>query len=113
MIAFAAFLYQPHPIHKNIERVSRLVVLPDYQGIGVGTRILDFFGAYWANLNMDLSIDTSAKNLIASLRKNKRWRMYAYEKSKPAKKSAKIDGHRKLRTDAYTGRFMYKHSQKH
>ena len=108
IIGFIAVITQPHPIHKHLKRVHRLVILPDYQGIGLGTKLLSLTAVYWKNKGYDLSIVTSAKNLIYSLKKNSKWRMTGYEKSKPAKASAKIDGHRKLRTDAYTGRFMYK-----
>lgn len=107
IIGFIAVLHQPHPRHKNLKRVSRLVILPDYQGIGLGTKLLNFTAKYWNNKGMDLCIDTSAKNLIASLKKSPNWRMYAYAKSKLAK-TGKIDQSRKIRSNAYTGRFMYK-----
>lgn len=87
--------------------MHRLVILPDYQGIGLGTKLLTFTAKYWQSKHMDLSIVTSAKNLIASLRKNPHWRMTAYDKSKPVAKNS-IYANRKLRLDVYTGRFMYK-----
>lgn len=95
-----------HPIHKNLKRVTRLVILPDYQGIGLGTKLLTWLAEYLHERNMDLSINTSAKNLIMSLRRNKNWRMYGFEKSKQPKHG--LDSKRKLRTDAATGRFMYR-----
>lgn len=55
---------------------------------------------------MDMCIDTSAKNLIASLRRNPDWRMYAYAKTVPPK-TGTIDKNRKVRSNAFTGRFMY------
>lgn len=41
IIGFCAVLHQPHPINKKLKRVSRLVILPDYQGIGLGTKFLN------------------------------------------------------------------------
>lgn len=41
IIGFCAVLHQPHPINTKLKRVSRLVILPDYQGIGLGTKFLN------------------------------------------------------------------------
>ena len=40
IIAFMGVLHQPHGVNKKIKRVCRLVVLPDYQGVGIATRFL-------------------------------------------------------------------------
>ncbi len=34
-VCFAGLIYFPHPVRKDIIRISRVVVLPDYQGIGI------------------------------------------------------------------------------
>ena len=107
IIGFIAVLHQPHPINKKIKRVSRLVILPDYQGIGLGTKFLNAIAKYYVKQNYDFSIITSAKNLINALKKNERWCMYSYEKSKQSK-TGTIDNHRKIRNECYTARFMYK-----
>lgn len=39
--AFCAVLHFPHPKIDNFKMVSRLVVLPDYQGIGIGLRMVN------------------------------------------------------------------------
>lgn len=102
-----AVLHQPHPINKKIKRVSRLVILPDYQGIGLGTKFLEKIAIYYTNQKYDFSIVTSAKNLISSLRKKENWIMFAFEKSHSTK-TGKIDSLRKVRNECYTARFMYK-----
>lgn len=107
IVGFIAIIHQPHPKHRNLKRVSRLVILPDYQGVGLGTKLLTFAVKYWNKRHMDLCIDTSAKNLISALRKNSHWRMYAYMKTKRAK-NGRLEVNRKIRDKAYTGRFMYK-----
>ena len=35
-VVFFAVLHFPHPRVKNFKRGHRLVVLPDYQGLGIG-----------------------------------------------------------------------------
>lgn len=70
-------MHVPHKI-KNLKRISRIVILPDYQGIGIGTQVVDFFGEYYKKLGYKLSIVTSAKNMIFSLKSNPKWRMSRY-----------------------------------
>ena len=71
IIGFCAVLHQPHSINKKIKRVSRLVILPDYQGIGLGTKFLNEIAKMYINDGYDFSIITSAKNLINALKKRK------------------------------------------
>lgn len=100
-------MHQPHPINKKLKRVSRLVILPDYQGIGLGTKFLNKMAEYYAAQNKDFSIVTSAKNLIAALRKNSKWCLSSYTVSHHSK-TGKIDSLRKVRDECYTARFFYK-----
>jgi len=45
-IAFSAYRQFPHPKTRNIKMGHRLVVLPDYQGIGIGGLFDDWVGQY-------------------------------------------------------------------
>jgi len=44
-VAFNATLSFPHPYLKNAWRGSRTVVLPDYQGLGIGSWLSDYIGS--------------------------------------------------------------------
>lgn len=102
-------MHQPHPVNTKLKRVSRLVILPDYQGIGLGTKFLNEIAKIYIEQGFDFSIITSAKNLISSLRKNDKWCMYSYKKQKPTFcKTSKIDKNRKVRSECYVASFMYK-----
>jgi GNAT superfamily N-acetyltransferase len=49
----------------NYFRVSRLVVLPDYQGIGVGKRLLNFIAElYTSQVNLPFYLVTSNPQLV-------------------------------------------------
>ena len=56
--------------------------MPDYQGIGLGTKLLDFMGNYLKAKGYMCSINTTAKNLIFSLRKSPKWSMRGYTENK-------------------------------
>jgi GNAT superfamily N-acetyltransferase len=49
----------------NYYRVSRLVVLPDYQGIGVGKKLLNFVAElYTSQVNLPFYLVTSNPQLV-------------------------------------------------
>jgi len=51
----------------NYYRVSRLVVLPDFQGIGVGKRLLNFIAElYTSQIHLPFCIVTSKPQLVRS-----------------------------------------------
>ena len=103
IVGLMAILHQPST-NKKLKRVSRLVILPDYQGIGLGTKFLGFMADKYTKEGWDFSIVTSAKNLISSLRKNSKWCLYRYGICK-GDKNSKIN--KKCRK-CYTASFMYK-----
>jgi hypothetical protein len=44
-VAFAGILHFAHPHAKNIKRISRVVTLPDWQGLGLAFTLIDSLGA--------------------------------------------------------------------
>lgn len=82
--------------------------MPDYQGIGLGTKFLNFMGEYYKKQNYDFEIMTSAKNLISNLKKSEKWCLFRYNKGKKCNsKSSTIDKNRQLR-NCITASFMFK-----
>lgn len=73
IIGFMAVIHQPNPVNKKIKRVHRVVISPDYQGIGLGTKFLNVIGQYYHSLGFNFSIMTSAKNMISGLERNSHW----------------------------------------
>lgn len=67
--AFCAINHFPHPV-RSYRKVHRLVVLPDYQGLGLGTLFIEELGK---RSDKPFAITTSQPSLIWSLRKNSNW----------------------------------------
>jgi GNAT superfamily N-acetyltransferase len=65
-VAFCATL--PNAGHKGRRIVHRLVVLPDYQGMGIGLRLLDAVAAHEHGAGYCVSIRTSYPALIGALK---------------------------------------------
>ena len=62
-VAFIAVVHTK--MQANYFRVSRLVVLPDYQGIGLGKRLLNFIAElYTSQINLPFYLVTSNPQLV-------------------------------------------------
>ena len=66
---FLSVLHFPHPKVKNMKKVHRLVILPDYQGAGFGIKFLNEIGNIYKKEKQRFNIMTSAPSLIFSLKK--------------------------------------------
>lgn len=72
----------PHPWAKNVKRCHRLVILPDYQGIGLGVRFISCVADLFAQSGFRFSIITSARNFCCALAKSPDWVAYSFQASK-------------------------------
>lgn len=80
IVAFIGVIHFPHPKNRKIKKVTRLVVLPDYQGIGLGVAFLNTVAEIYKDY--DFRIITSAKNLIYALNNHKNWKLERFSRSK-------------------------------
>jgi ABC-type lipoprotein export system ATPase subunit/predicted acetyltransferase len=82
---FISVLHFPHPKVKNMKKVHRLVILPDYQGAGIGLRLLNEIGKVYKHEQQRFTIVTSAPSLINTLKNNKEWNATRYGRTKESK----------------------------
>lgn len=110
IIGFIGVLHFPHPRNKKIKTISRLCVLPDYQGIGLGKKFLSLIAKKYADEGFDVKITTSAKNLIYSLRKDQNWIMQRYSTNKKSEtKNRAVRGMTNtVRDNCKTASFFFK-----
>jgi predicted acetyltransferase len=83
---FISILHFPHPKVKNMKKVHRLVILPDYQGAGIGLKLLNEIGKLYKQEQQRFNIMTSAPSLIFALKKSKQWDCVRYGRVSEAKK---------------------------
>jgi GNAT superfamily N-acetyltransferase/ABC-type uncharacterized transport system YnjBCD ATPase subunit len=73
-IAFNAYYRFPHPKAKNIMVSHRTVVLPDWQGLGIGGRLTEHVGEVLAQRGDRYRATLAHPALIAYRRRSPRWR---------------------------------------
>jgi ABC-type lipoprotein export system ATPase subunit/predicted acetyltransferase len=75
-LGFIAILPFPHGNIQNGYRISRIVILPDYQGLSIGFAMIDYFGSLYKADNKTLYIKTSNPALFAVMDKNQdKWKL--------------------------------------
>lgn len=70
------------PMQKGKKRVHRLVVLPDYQGIGIGTAFISEIGRIISERGYELNLTTTTPALVPALTKSPEWILARYGRVK-------------------------------
>ena len=73
-VTFVGVIHHPAPHAENLKRVTRIVTLPAYQGLGIGTAALNAIGEHYFTDGYRYMIITSHPGLMATLNKNRKWR---------------------------------------
>lgn len=74
LCGFAGTLPFPHPIRKDTWRGHRTVVLPDYQGVGIGGVLSSFVAEYHSKMGRCYRRVTSNPAMIAAHKRSKIWK---------------------------------------
>lgn len=77
LVGFISVLHLPNR-SPNIKKVHRLVVLPDYQGLGIGLRILNEVGKIYLEQGWRYTITTSSPSLVMALKNSDDWRCHKF-----------------------------------
>ncbi|HUY34663.1 MAG TPA: GNAT family N-acetyltransferase [Pirellulales bacterium] len=94
--AFGAFLATIG--RAGMRRVTRMVVLPDFQGIGVGGRFLDTVCEWVREQDRRVTITTSHPSMIAHLAHSRAWRIGRV--SPAGRRRSRLTGRANYRTSA-------------
>lgn len=75
LAAFAGVLHRPHATAKNIKSVSRVVTLPDWQGLGLAFVLLDTLGAAYRAVGMRFRNYPAHPAFVRGHDKSRLWRL--------------------------------------
>lgn len=76
-VAFTSYLTFVHPHAKRTKRGHRTVVLPDYQGVGIGNRISEWMGSHLKAQGYTFFSRTAHPSMIQHRLKSKLWKLRA------------------------------------
>ena len=66
------------PMKKGQKRIHRFVVLPDYQGIGIGTAFITEIGKLVTDRGYELNLTTTTPSLVPALCRHHNWVLARY-----------------------------------
>jgi len=98
--SFAGVLHRPHSHVRDVWGVSRLVTLPDYQGLGLAFALVDTLGAAFRALGQRLRTYPAHPALIRSFDRSPRWRL----KKKPGMRERSRSRSQQVRAGSFGGR---------
>jgi len=73
MVAFLGMIHFPHSSRKNIKRVSRIVTLPEWQGMGLAFILSDAVASAYSALGYEVRNYPGHPSYIRSLQKSDNW----------------------------------------
>ena len=80
IVAHTGIIY--FPMQKGKKRVHRLVVLPDYQGIGIGTAFINAIAKIVEAEGFELNLTTTTPALVGALKRDAEWVLARYGRTK-------------------------------
>lgn len=105
-VAWCSVLHFPHPKTDKIKKIHRIVVKPDYQGIGIGTRFLNFIASKYKDEKFKMTLVTSTPSFIHGLMKDKNWVM-TRKPSRTPKKGKRSSLSIRSSSDRLTASFQF------
>jgi GNAT superfamily N-acetyltransferase len=91
-ICFFAVLHFPHNKVKNFKKGHRLVVLPDYQGLGIGHLFSTEIAKIYKDKGFRFIITSSTKSLFSQRQKDKRWIITRHGRTNGVKTNGVLKG---------------------
>lgn len=87
-VAWCSVIHFPHPHVRNIKRIHRIVVKPDYQGIGIGSIFMSEIARKYKKEKMRIMLVTSSPAFVHGLQKTENWVMVR----RPSRTSKNLSG---------------------
>jgi ABC-type dipeptide/oligopeptide/nickel transport system ATPase subunit len=81
--------------YRGKRRIGRLVTLPDYQGVGIGTALLECCAAMVASEGHEVRLVTGHPAMIAYAQRSPKWRIVSVKTSGNARPNMSVDANRR------------------
>lgn len=75
IVGFTSYIHFPHARTRNLKRLHRTVVLPDWQGVGIATTLTNWLGERLASQGWRLRSTTAHPAMIHLRMASPRWRL--------------------------------------
>jgi len=105
-VGFCSISRFPHPKVKDIMTIGRIVIVPEFQGFGIGIKFISLISEIYAKENR-VRITMSLKPFIQALNKHKKWVCVRFGRVARPGKSSKLNKNKKVSSSRITATFQY------
>ena len=112
-VCFFVVLHFPHPKVKNFKKGHRLVVLPDYQGLGIGHVFSTEIAEMWRQQGYRFVITSSTKSLYKQRAADPRWIVTRKGRVSGGTDSVNVGLQKTFTTNKLTYSYEYVGNKKH
>lgn len=82
-VGFCSVLHFPHASCAKFKREHRTVVLPDFQGVGIGNKLSEFVANHFCKQGFRFISTTSAPSMISHRNKSTKWKLCRLGRTSP------------------------------
>ena len=90
LCGFISYIYFMHPGKEKFWQAHRVVVFPDYQGVGIGRAQMDYTAKALKKEGKTAIITTSSASMIMALKKSPKWACRHFGRSSNGSRTGKI-----------------------
>lgn len=103
-VGFCSVLHFPHASSKLFKREHRTVVLPDFQGVGIGNKLSETVASLYSERGYRFISATSAPSMIQHRKRSHLWRCTRFGR---ASRASKTDIIKQISNNRITASFEY------
>ena len=87
-VGFCSVIHFPHPHCSKFKREHRTVVLPDFQGVGIGNKLSEFVASIYKNEGYRFISTTSAPSMMIHRANSKKWKCHRFGRASGESKTS-------------------------
>ena len=106
-VGFLAIRKFMHPVAKNIQMISRIVIIPEFQGFGLALKFMNIISMIYKSSGEQIRIVTSLKPFIKALKKSSNWKLERFGRVANSRKNAELK-QKSISYDRITASFLFK-----
>jgi GNAT superfamily N-acetyltransferase len=110
LVAFTSYMHFPHARVRDIKMGHRLVVLPEYQGLGIGGKLDDWLGEHLAAQGYRYRNVIAHPAMVRHYAQSPRWRMCAKPSADPTKRNLRSGASKSMSWDVAKSRRLMTYS---
>lgn len=104
LVAFGSYMHFPHARVRDLKMAHRYVVLPEFQGLGLGSALAEWTGEYLAAQGYRFRFVSVHPSIIGHFNRSPRWRLCARPSADPTRRNLKSGAGKSLNWDVAKAR---------